>query len=435
MNAYSRHYNTIVIGVGGMGSATCYELAKRGQTVLGIEQFDIPHDMGSSHGYTRIIRLAYYEHPSYVMLLRRAYELWEDIERRAGEHLLHKVGSIDAGPADSWVFKGSFRSAIEMGIEHEVLTGLELNKRWPGYKLPQDIMALYQKDGGFLTPERCVIAYVNAAMALGAEIHGREQVLGWEPRGDGVRVFTDRATYEADSLVFTAGSWNSQLMPWLHGLAVPERQVLIWMQPHRPELYQPATFPVFNCLVDEGRFYGFPVYGVPGFKFGKYHHFEETGEPEQLNRGALRSDEEMLREFASRYFPQATGPTMTLKMCMFTNAPDGHFIVDLHPEFPQVSFASACSGHGYKFASVIGEMLADLAQRRNCRHDISLFALARFGRQMSVLHRDKVELIRRGLPSEDGHASARHDQQHATQYGVDTRDVRTWQVSDIRPFW
>ena len=158
MNAYSRHYNTIVIGVGGMGSATCYELARRGQSVLGIEQFDIPHDQGSSHGYTRIIRLAYYEHPSYVMLLRRAYELWEAIERVSGEKLLYKVGSIDAGPADSWVFKGSFQSAVAMGIEHEVLTGIELSKHFAGYRLPHDIMALYQKDGGFLTPERGIVS-------------------------------------------------------------------------------------------------------------------------------------------------------------------------------------------------------------------------------------------------------------------------------------
>jgi sarcosine oxidase len=246
-----------------------------------------------------------------------------------------------------------------------------------------------------------------------------------------VRVFTDRAAYDADALVFTAGSWNSRLMPWLAGLAVPERQVLIWMQPERPELFTPANFPVFNCLVDEGRFYGFPVYGVPGFKFGKYHHFEETGAPEQLNREPTRADEEMLREFAARYFPQATGPTMTLKICMFTNAPDSHFIVDLHPEFPQVSFASACSGHGYKFASVIGEILADLAQRRNCRHDISLFARSRFGGPMSVLHRDKVELIQRGLPGAETHATLPKSRQH----GLDTPDARTWQTGDIRPFW
>lgn len=440
VNPYSKHYNTIVVGVGGMGSAACYELSRRGQSVLGIEQFDIPHDQGSSHGYTRIIRLAYYEHPSYVMLLRRAYELWADIERVAGERLLYKVGSIDAGPADSWVFKGSFGSAVAMGIDHEVLTGIELAQRFPGYRFPQDILALYQKDGGFLTPERAVVAYVNAAMAHGAEIHGRETVLGWEPRGDGVRVVTDRATYEADSLVFTAGSWNSRLMPWLAELATPERQVLIWMQPERPEHFRLENFPVFNCLVDEGRFYGFPVFGVPGFKFGKYHHLEEHGEPEMLRREPTREDEELLREFAARYFPTATGPTMTLKTCMFTNAPDGHFIVDLHPEFPQVSFASACSGHGYKFASVIGEILADLAERRACRHDLSLFALARFGGRMSALHRDKVALIERGLPGAErrglGHGGARRGGEADVQViGDDTRDARYWQAGDVLAFW
>ncbi|MCB0022135.1 MAG: FAD-dependent oxidoreductase, partial [Caldilinea sp.] len=160
-----------------------------------------------------------------------------------------------------------------------------------------------QKDGGFLTPERGVVSYVNAAMALGAEVHGRETVLGWEPHSDGVRVTTDRAVYTADALVFTAGSWNSQLMPWLHGLATPELQVLIWMQPERPEYFRLDNFPVFNCLVDEGRFYGFPVFGVPGFKFGKYHHFEEQGRPHEIKRGPSREDEEMLRDFAARYFP------------------------------------------------------------------------------------------------------------------------------------
>ena len=426
MTPYSRHYNTIVVGVGGLGSATCYELAKRGQSVLGIEQFDIPHDQGSSHGYTRIIRLAYYEHPSYVLLLRRAYELWEEIERASGEHLLYKIGSIDAGPADSWVFKGSFRSVVQMGIDHEVLTGLELNRRFPGYRLPQDILALYQKEGGFLTPERCIVSYVNSAVARGAEIHGREALLGWEPRGDGVRVVTDRTTYTADALVFTAGSWNSQLMPWLHGLATPELQVLIWMQPERPEYFQPDSFPVFNCLVDEGRFYGFPVFGVPGFKFGKYHHLEEQGRPDQIRRGPSRADEELLREFAARYFPRATGPTLTLKECMFTNAPDGHFIVDLHPEFPQVSFASACSGHGYKFASVIGEILADLAERQQSRHDISLFARSRFGGPPSKIHRDKIALIEQGLPGGEGHPGYR---------GGSPRPSGSAAPPTLTPFW
>jgi sarcosine oxidase len=376
---YANRYNTIVVGVGGMGSATLYQLARRGQRVLGLERFDVPHEMGSSHGYTRIIRLAYYEHPSYVMLLKRAYELWREIEGRAEEKLLHLTGSIDAGPADSWVFKGALRSAIEHDLAHEVFTGLELAERFPGYRLPQDILALYQPQGGFLAPERCIVAHCFAALSLGAEIHGREAVVSWEALGDeGVRVHTTRATYEADSLVITAGAWNDQMLGFLRGLAVPERQVLAWFQPERPELFRTDNFPVFNLLVDEGRYYGFPIHGVPGFKIGKYHHLEESSHADEVEREVSPEDEAVLRDATSRYFPKAAGPTMTLMTCIFTNAPDGHFILDLHPDYPQVSYASACSGHGFKFASVIGEILADLAQYRRTRHNIELFTHARF---------------------------------------------------------
>jgi sarcosine oxidase len=394
MRGYSKHYNTIVIGVGGMGSATCYELAKRGQRVLGIEQYDIPHDMGSSHGYTRIIRLAYYEDPSYVMLLKRAYELWDEIERKSGRRILYKCGSIDAGPADSWVFKGSLRSCVEFDLPHEVLTGREMAQRFPGYRLPDDILGVVQMDGGFLEPEKAVVSYVQAAQALGAEIHGREQVLGWEPSGDGVLVVTDRASYEADSLVISAGSWNDNMLPFLNGLAIPERQVLAWLQPERPEKFQPEVFPVFNLLVPEGRFYGFPAHGVPGFKVGLYHHFEEQGDPSTFDWEPRWDDEEVLREFAARYFPEGSGPTMSLKACMFTNSPDKHFIIDLHPQYPQVSFAAGFSGHGYKFASVIGEIMADLAERRRSRHDISLFALERFTGHPGELHRYRPGEVR-----------------------------------------
>ncbi|MEW5960992.1 MAG: N-methyl-L-tryptophan oxidase, partial [Chloroflexota bacterium] len=237
-----KRYNVIVLGVGGMGSATAYYLARRGQRVLGLERYDIPHDLGSSHGYTRIIRLAYYEDPSYVMLLHRAYELWAELEQVSGEHLLHLTGSIDAGPADSWVFKGSLQSCVEHGLPHEVLTGAELTGRFPGYRLPHELLALYQPRGGFLTPERCIVAYVQAALALGADIHGREQVLEWQPRGDGVRVHTGRGVYEADRLVITAGAWESTQLGFLQGLAVPERQVLACFQPRRPEYFTPANF-------------------------------------------------------------------------------------------------------------------------------------------------------------------------------------------------
>ncbi|CAA9536697.1 MAG: Monomeric sarcosine oxidase, partial [uncultured Thermoleophilia bacterium] len=377
--AFTNRYNTIVVGVGGMGSATAYYLARRGQRVLGLERYDVPHDQGSSHGQTRIIRMAYYEHPSYVMLLRRAYELWREIERQAAEPLLHITGSIDAGAADSWVFKGSLRSCVEHELQHEVLTGTELSRRFPGYQLPPETLGVLQPDGGYLVPERCIVSYANAAMRHGAEIHGREEVEGWEPLGDdGVRVHTTRGVYEADSLVITAGAWNDQLLDFLPGLAVPERQVLAWFQPQRPELFDPSIFPVFNLLVEEGRYYGFPVHGVPGFKIGKYHHFEESGPAGSIDFDVYPEDEDVLREVTSRYFPQGVGPTMTLKTCMFTNTPDNHFLIDLHPRHPQVAYASACSGHGFKFASVVGEILADLAQHRQTRHAIDVFSHERF---------------------------------------------------------
>lgn len=470
MIGYSKHFNVIVVGVGGMGSATCYQLAKRGKRVLGLERFDIPHDLGSSHGYTRIIRLAYYEHPSYVMLLKRAYELWNEIEKRSHEKLLYITGSIDAGPADSWVFKGSHQSCIEHDLPHEVLTGTELTQRFPGYQLPHETLALYQPQGGFLVPERCTVAFANAAMALGAEIHGREQVLSWEPVGDRVRVITNRAVYEADRLVITAGSWNYKILPFLNGLAVPERQVLAWLQPDRPEYFTPERFPVFNLLVPEGRYYGFPVYGVPGFKFGLYHHFEEQGDPDRLSLEPTIEDEEALREFAARYFPDGAGPTMSLKACKFTNSPDKHFIIDLHPHYPQVSFCAGFSGHGYKFASVIGEIMADLAERMETRHDISLFELSRFtGRAPRITRQQShsshspskphlrpqmrgtqnIQAPRR--PAYHGEHSAhrqtnsprvRRNQGRQTDgrqthgyYQGDTTDPLFWEKDSVKPFW
>jgi sarcosine oxidase len=358
-----------------MGSATVYHLARRGKRVLGLERYDIPHAMGSSHGITRIIRLAYYEHPSYVPLLRRSYELWRELEKDFGEKLLYITGSIDAGPE---VFEGSRMSCELHNLPHEILTGKQLTERYPGYRLPPDTMALLQPEGGFLLSERCIVAHVMLAIALGAEVHGREKVLDWEPLDDGVRVHTDRATYEADRLVITAGAWATTLVDKLVGLAVPERQVLAWLQPSKPELFTPERFPVFNLVVDEGRYYGFPVFSVPGFKFGRYHHLDEQVEADTVDREGHFQDEQILREFAEKYFPDGAGPTMALKVCMFTNSPDEHFILDLHPDYPQVSFAAGFSGHGYKFCSLVGEVMADLAANGDTRHDIGLLRYGRF---------------------------------------------------------
>ena len=374
----SRHYDAIVIGLGGMGSAALYQLAQRGKRVLGIEQFGIAHDKGSSHGVTRIIRLAYHEHPSYVPLMRRAYELWRDLEASTEEQILHITGSIDAGPPGSAYFAGSLQSCEEHDLPHEVLTSAELTKRFPGYRLPSDTMAVFQDEGGFLLPERCIALFVEQAQELGATVHTNERTLEWQPTAAGVRVRTERDEYEAETLVVSAGAWASKMLPMLRDSAVPERQALAWFETLRPELFTTEAFPVFNLMVDEGNFYGFPEFGIPGFKLGRYHHLEEIVDPDEIDRDPNERDEALLRDFTEKYFPDAAGATSSMKVCMFTNSPDEHFIIDRLPETPQVVVAAGFSGHGFKFSSVVGEILADLAVDGATRHDIGMFKVSRF---------------------------------------------------------
>jgi sarcosine oxidase len=371
----ARHFDAIVVGVGGLGSAALDHLARRGRSVVGLERFDVPNELGSSHGITRIIRLAYYEDPSYVPLLRRSYELWRELETAAGEQLLHITGSLDMGPPGSFVFEGSRRSCEEHGLEHEVMDAAEVERRFPAYRLPAETLALFQPDGGFLLPERCIVTHIELAQALGAVVQARERVLEWEPTENGVRVTSDRGVYQAEQLVLTTGAWLGELA----GLpVVAERQVLAWLQPLQPRLFAPERFPVFNLMVEDGRYYGFPVFGIPGFKFGRYHHLEEHGDPDVLDREPRREDEQVLRAFASRYLPEGAGPTLTLKACLFENTPDEHFLLGLHPEHDQVIVAGGGSGHGFKFASVIGEIAAELALGEAPRLDIGLLRPQRF---------------------------------------------------------
>ena len=374
----TQQYDAIVVGLGGMGSATLYQLAQRGKRVLGIEQFGIAHELGSSHGVTRIIRLAYHEHPSYVPLMRRAYELWRDLEAKTEEQILHITGSIDAGPPDGSNFKGSLLSCEEHDLPHDVLTSAEITKRFPGYRLPSETMAVFQGEGGFLLPERCISLFVEQAQTLGATVHTNERTLEWHPTTNGVSVRTERGEYEAETLVISAGAWASKLLPALSAAAIPERQVLAWFEILRPEHFTPDAFPVFNLVVDEGQFYGFPEFGIPGFKLGKYHHLEENVDPDTIDREPNAQDESVLRDFTEKYFPGAAGATSSMKVCMFTNTPDEHFIIDCLPDSPQVVVAAGFSGHGFKFSSVVGEILSDLAIDGTTSHDIGMFRLARF---------------------------------------------------------
>lgn len=373
-------YDAIVIGLGGMGTATAFHLARRGQRVLGLEQFELAHERGSSHGLTRIIRLAYHEDPSYVPLLRRAYELWHELESVAGERLLITTGSLEGGPEDGPMFNGALAAAREHGLPHEVLTGEEVMRRYPAYaNLDPETRIVLQPDGGFLLSEATMRVHAEAATAHGAELRFEEPVRGWEATGDGgVRVTTDLGTYVAERLVICAGAWARQLVSRLERLAVPERQVLGWFTPRRPELFGVDRFPVFILDVESGSWYGFPTHDGHGLKLGWYHHFREPIDPDDPDRSATPRDEAALRAFVERYLPDAAGPTEMLKACMFTNSPDEHFIIDRLPDAAQVTIAAGFSGHGYKFCSVVGEICADLATRGTTRHDIGLFRLDRF---------------------------------------------------------
>jgi sarcosine oxidase len=372
-----KSYDAIVVGVGSMGSAAVYEFAKRGRSVLGLEQFDVPNLLGASVGVTRIIRLAYAEHPKYVPLLVRAYSLWRALETATREQLLFITGGIDAGSEQSQTIEGSLRSCREHGLAHEVMSAAEVNRRFPGYRLPPDMVAVHQSDGGFLMSERCVIAHVNAALAFGADIRGRERVVGWDASSHGVRVTTDRARYEAGVLVLTAGPWTPSVSAVLRPFVVVERQVLLWVQPRTPEYYAMGRFPIFNMEAPEGRYYGFPVHSVPGFKIGKYHHRHEAVEADAVDRACCAADEAILREGIRRYFPDADGPTLAMKVCMFANSPDEHFIIDRLPGAANVVVAAGFSGHGFKFGGVVGEIVVDLATAGSTKWDVELFRMER----------------------------------------------------------
>jgi sarcosine oxidase len=376
----ARTYDVIVIGVGGMGSATLFECARRGLRALGLEQFDIPHELGSSHGLTRIIRLAYFESPAYVPLLVRAYERWRALEDQGGERVFYRTGSIDAGWEGGRTVRGSLEACAAYSLPHDVLTAQQLNARYPGYSLPAGMVAVLQPDGGILEPERCVRLYTELARQHGAEVHTREPVVDWRAGPDGVEVETASSSYRAKRLVMTAGAWTRALVAQLRAATVPERQVVLWTEVQEPDLFTPARFPVFNLQSsydDSERYYGFPSHGRPGFKIGLYHHRHESGNPEDLRREPDDEDEELLRRGIRAYFPKANGPTIARQACLFTNTPDGHFILDLHPDAPAVAIAAGFSGHGFKFCSVIGEIMADLATRGRSDYDLTPFRIER----------------------------------------------------------
>jgi sarcosine oxidase len=372
-----RIYDVIVIGAGAMGSGACLHLSRRGQRVLCLEQFDIPHNLGSSHGFSRMIRMAYYEHPDYVPLLRRAYELWEELERQSGEKLLHITGGIYMGPPQGHVVSGALASARRHGLPHEHLTRAQLASRFGQFDLPEDFQGVFEPRAGFLLPEKVIAAQAQLAMSMGVEIHGREPVLGWESGSGHIGVRTTQGEYQAQKVLFCAGAWTSRLLTQLGVKLTVTRQPMGWVWPADSRPFQMGRFGVWGIQEPDGSLsYGMPMTNdSPGLKLARHAPGLST-DPDQLNRQCTPSDQEEIRA-VQRRLPQAAGPILSVRICMYTMSPDGHFILDRLPGEPRAMVAAGFSGHGFKFASVVGEVLADCLTDGKTRHPVGFLGLAR----------------------------------------------------------
>jgi len=361
-----------------MGSAAADALARRGARVLGLDRYPLLHAHGSSHGLSRVIREAYFEHPLYVPLVRRAYTLWHELERDSGQELLTRTGLVALGAAGSDVVEGARRSAREHGIAHEDLSAAEVHARWPVLHVPAGEEALYETRAGVLFVEGCLQALQDRARRHGAVLRAGEPVLEWSPDGDGVSVRTPAGTYAAGAAIVSAGAWVSTLLP---DLALPlqvERQIVHWFAP--VEGASPLTTERCPIVLWEhapkSLFYTTPDTGH-GLKAAQ-HHGGVTTPPEQVAPPG-DEDERASRALLERILPSAAGRLLDARTCLYTNAPDGHFVVDRHPRHRQVIVASPCSGHGFKFATVLGEILADLAGGGTSAFDLIPFSLTRLG--------------------------------------------------------
>jgi sarcosine oxidase len=372
----------IVLGLGAMGSAAAEHLSASGCRVLGFDRYHPPHILGSSHGRTRIIRQCYYEDPRYVPLLLRAYELWERLERDAQAKLLHLIGALMVGPAGGILVPQSQKSAVEYQLTHRMLDAGQLRREFPQFRADENTIGLWEKNAGYVVPEDCIEAQLGRAAASGAELHFDEPVLEWfATPGGAVTVRTAKALYHADQLVISAGGWNPQILASLHLPIEARRQVVHWIEPRaQAAIFDEKHMPVFMCEREPGEriIYGFPIINDDkGVKVG-IHGSDAICTPETIEREILNSDRAAILARTEYSMPLVTGPILRSETCIYTMTPDEHFIIDRHPELPQVVLAAGFSGHGFKFATVVGEILAELAIKDRSSLDVSLFALNRF---------------------------------------------------------
>jgi sarcosine oxidase len=376
VTASEQAFDTIVVGLGAMGSAALYHLASRGVRVLGIDRFAPPHVHGSTHGRTRIIREAYYEHPCYVPIVQRAYELWAALEREAGEPLFVRTGGLMIGPPEGSLFGGALRSAVEHGLEHTILSPAEVHARFPGFRVPEESMALLEPRAGLLFPEKSVETHLALAQRAGATVRTGVTVTGWDA-DEGVEVRTDAGAFRARALILAAGPWLPALVPELELPLEIERQLFHWFEPaSHPEWYDAAHSPISLIEYADERFFAtFPNVGH-GVKAG-IHHEGEVIDPDAPRVPASPAEGAEMHALLARYLPQAAGRILDRATCVYTNTPDHDFLIDTLPTHPNVLIASPCSGHGFKFSSAIGEILADLVTTGETTFDLGPFALSR----------------------------------------------------------
>jgi sarcosine oxidase len=370
-------FDAIILGLGAMGSAAAYHLARRKQRVLGLDRFTPPHTFGSSHGQTRIIREAYFEHPLYVPIVQRAYENWAELERASGQILFQQTGGLMIGPPEGILFSGAKRSAEIHHLSYEVLATGDIRRRFPAFHPTEEMAAIWEPAAGIVFPERCIAAHLQMALQHGATLQYDEPALKWERDGEGVRVSTAKGEYYASRLLLSAGAWFNQLVAELNLPLVIERQVLLWFAPKtQAEHFAPQHCPIYIWEHEPDRIiYGFPDLG-DGVKVGIHHEGEQTN-PDHVRREVGADDVEAMRVILRRIMPAIDTTPRATAVCLYTTTPDAHFLLDFHPECPQVLLASLCSGHGFKFSSAFGEILADLLLEGRSRFDLSLFRLQR----------------------------------------------------------
>ena len=375
-------YDVIVVGTGGMGAAAACHLAGRGVRVLGLDRFPVAHDRGSSHGQTRLIRLAYYEHPDYVPLLRRARDLWHDLQREADRPLLGESGLVTAGPATGDVIAGSLASAHAHALPVERLTATAANARWPALRVPEAWDVVHESTAGYLFVEECVRAHAAAATRAGAELRSGVTVHGWRVEHDRAVVETDAGAFTAARLVLCPGPWAAGLLQLPAVPLVVLRKSLFWFaaSPGRAADHAPGRLPCFAFDTPAGFFYGFPAVDDRGIKVANHSGGRTVADPLDLDRRVDPDEQRQLERCLGDHLP-GVGRTPTHHVaCMYTMSPDHHFLLGLHPAHPQVAIAAGFSGHGFKFASVVGEILADLATAGRTRHPIAFLAPDRFAR-------------------------------------------------------